>query len=141
MHRPDEEPAAITAEEPEPGPELGPEPEPAPEPAPQPPPDPQPQPEPEPQPPPEPQPEPLRAASTSTDIARIPIAAPPAKLAEYVVKALAEAGWGAVPPTAVQIKDTSGMGGSKTFRADAPAGTTPPAVALHVRSDEVRFFD
>ena len=54
-----------------------------------------------------------------------------------MVKALAEAGWGAVSPTAVQIKDTSGMGGSKTFRADAPAGTTPPAVALHVRSDEV----
>ena len=59
------------------------------------------------------------------------------KLAEMVATALANQGWADVNPREVLVADCSGAGGSQTYKVTAPAGTTPPAVALHSRSEGV----
>ena len=44
-------------------------------------------------------------------------------------------GWGTLSASEIEIKDLSGMGGSRTFRVSAPEGSSavPPKLALHSR--------
>ena len=56
-------------------------------------------------------------------------------IAALVVQALPS--WAGVDVEEIEVKDTSGHGGSKTFKVTAPDGTDPPAVALHSRSEKV----
>ena len=59
------------------------------------------------------------------------------QLARMVVTALKSQGWDDVDPDEVEVRDCSGQGGSQTYKISAPAGTSPPIVALHSRSEAV----
>lgn len=57
-------------------------------------------------------------------------------VAELVANAMKSRGWDGVDVSTIKVKDTSGYGGSKTYKVTAD-GMTPAAVALHSRSEEV----
>eukprot|EP00927_Polykrikos_kofoidii_P060728 TRINITY_DN55650_c0_g1_i1.p1 TRINITY_DN55650_c0_g1~~TRINITY_DN55650_c0_g1_i1.p1 ORF type:complete len:631 (+),score=66.63 TRINITY_DN55650_c0_g1_i1:125-1894(+) len=58
-------------------------------------------------------------------------------LAEMVANIMKGQGWGEVQKSQLKVEDTSGHGGSKTYKVTAPDGVDPPIIALHSRSEEV----